>query len=186
MKKIILTAILAAATGVAIAQTSATISGSVVDSDVNGQQTHRTGLTVRTGIGYGLTGDVGVINSQNDVTRSVSMRQELGVSKTVFTAGAFSATLRGGLGLKTVSGKNADSYFSIEPGVNFKVSDALTAKVAYRYRDAFSSGAADRSDTARFGLSYALTKTDAIGLGYDVVRKDGAEYVATFSYTRSF
>ena len=186
MKKIILASILAAAAGLVSAQTSVTLSGSVVDSDVNGQQTHRQGLTVRTGLGYGLTGDVGVINSRNDTTRATSVRQEVGVSGTVFTAGAFSANVRGGLGLKTVSGKDATSYYSIEPGVNFKVTDALTARVAYRYRDAFSSGVADRSDTTRFGLSYALTKKDTIGVGYDVAKKDGAETATTLSYTRSF
>jgi long-subunit fatty acid transport protein len=186
MKKIILASILAAAAGLVSAQTSVTLSGSVVDSDVNGQQTHRQGLTVRTGLGYGLTGDVGVINSQNETTNATSVRQELGLSKTVFTAGAFSANVRGGLGLKTVSGKDATSYYSIEPGVNFKVTDALTARVAYRYRDAFSSGVADRSDTTRFGLSYALTKKDTIGVGYDVAKKDGAETATTLSYTRSF
>jgi long-subunit fatty acid transport protein len=85
-----------------------------------------------------------------------------------------------------VSGSTATSYYSIEPGVNYKITDALTARVAYRYRDAFSSGVADRSDTARLGLSYALTKQDTIGLGYDVVKKDGAEKATTLNYTRSF
>jgi long-subunit fatty acid transport protein len=186
MKKIILASILATMAGLASAQTSVSVGRSVVDSDVNGQQTHRTSLTVRTGVGYGLVGDVGVINSQNDTTRSASVRQELGLSGTVFTAGAFSANVRGGIGLKTVSGSEATSYYSIEPGVNYKITDALTARVAYRYRDAFSSGVADRSDTTRVGVSYAVTKKDTIGLGYDVAKKDGAETATTLSYTRSF
>jgi len=38
----------------------------------------------------------------------------------------------------------------------------------------------------RYGLSYALTKKDTIGVMYDVVRKDGAEKAYNFSYTRSF
>lgn len=172
--------------GLASAQTSVTLGASAVESDVNGQNTNRTSITVRTGVGYGLVGDVGVINSQNDTTNSTSVRQELGLSGTVFSAGAFSATVRGGLGFKTVSGSTATSYYSIEPGVNYKITDALTARVAYRYRDAFSSGVADRSDTARLGLSYALTKQDTIGLGYDVVKKDGAEKATTLNYTRSF
>lgn len=186
MKKIILASILATAAGLASAQTSVTLGGSLVDSDVTGQQTHRQSLTVRTGVGYGLVGDVGVINSQNETTNATSVRQEVGLSGTVFTAGAFSANVRGGLGLKTVSGSNSTSYYSIEPGVNYKVTDALTARVAYRYRDAFSSGVADRSDTTRFGLSYALTKKDTIGVGYDIAKKDGAETATTLSYTRSF
>lgn len=186
MKKIILASILAASAGLASAQTSVTLGASLADSDANSQQTHRQSFTVRTGVGYGLVGDLGVINSQNGTTNATSVRQELGLSRTVFTAGAVSATVRGGLGMKTVSGSNSTEYYSIEPGINVKVTDALTARVAYRYRDAFSSSVADRSDTARLGLSYALTKQDTIGVGYDVVKKDGAETATTLSYTRSF
>jgi opacity protein-like surface antigen len=186
MKKIILASILATMAGLASAQTSVTLGGSVVESDVNGQKTDRTSITVRTGVGYGLVGDVGVINSQNQTTNTTSVRQELGLSSTVFTAGAVSATVRGGLGLKTVSGKDATSYYSVEPGVNYRVTESLTARVAYRFRDAVSSGVADRSDTTRLGLSYALTKKDTFSLGYDVAKKDGAETATTFSYTRLF
>jgi opacity protein-like surface antigen len=186
MKKIILASILATMAGLASAQTSVTLGGSVVESDVNGQKTDRTSITVRTGVGYGLVGDVGVINSQNQTTNTTSVRQELGLSSTVFTAGAFSANVRGGLGLKTVSGKDATSYYSVEPGVNYRVTESLTARVAYRFRDAVSSGVADRSDTTRLGLSYALTKKDTFSLGYDVAKKDGAETATTFSYTRLF
>jgi opacity protein-like surface antigen len=186
MKKIILASILATMAGLASAQTSVTLGASAVESDENGQNTNRTSITVRTGVGYGLVGDVGVINSQNDTTNATSVRQELGVSGTVFSAGNLSATVRGGLGLKTVSGSTATSYYSIEPGVNYKITDALTARVAYRYRDAFSSSAADRSDTTRVGVSYAVTKKDTLGLGYDVAKKNGAETATTFNYTRSF
>jgi opacity protein-like surface antigen len=186
MKKIIVTAILAAAAGVTCAQTSATISGSVVDSDVNGQQTHRTGLTVRTSVGYGLTGDVVVSNGQNNTTNALSVRRELGLSGTVFQAGIVKATARASVGLKTLSGKDSTGYYTIEPGVSIKVTDALAARVSYRYRNAFSSGVADRSDATRFGVSYALTKNDSIGVGYDIVKKNGAETATTFSYTRSF
>ena len=186
MKKIILASILTAVVGVASAQTSVTIGGTVADSDVTGQTTNRKSLTVRTAVGAGLTGEVGVSNGQNSTTNATSVRQELGLSGTVFQAGVVRATLRGGIGLKTSSGKEGTEYYTIEPGISVKVTDALTARVAYRYRDAFSSSVADRSDTARFGLSYALTKQDTIGLGYDVVKKDGAEKATTLNYTRSF
>jgi long-subunit fatty acid transport protein len=186
MKKIILASILAAAAGLASAQTSVTLGAVVADSDVNGQQTQRKSLTVRTGLGYGLTGDLGVSNGQNGTTNATSVRQELGVAGTVFQSGIFRASLRGGVGLKTSSGKEGTEYYVIEPGVSVKVTDALTARVAYRFRDAFSSSVADRSDTTRFGVSYALTKNDSISLGYDIVKKDGAEKATSLSYTRSF
>jgi hypothetical protein len=186
MKKIILASILTAVVGVAGAQTSVTIGGTAAESDATGQVTNRKSLTVRTEVGAGLTGEVGVSNGQNSTTNATSVRQELGLSGTVFQAGAVKATLRGGVGLKTSSGKEGTEYFTIEPSISVKVTDSLTARVGYRFRDAFSSSVADRSDTTRFGLSYALTKKDTVGLGYDVVKKDGAEKATTLSYTRSF
>jgi len=186
MKKIILASILAASAGLTSAQTSVTLGGSVVDSDVNNQQTHRTSLTVRTGIGYGLVGDVGVINSQNDTTKATSVRHEVGVSGALFSAGNLTGNLRGAVGTRTVSGQDRADYYSVEPGINYKVTNALTTRVAYRFRDTFASSGNDRNDTMRYSASYALTKNDSIGLGYDVVKKDGAEKAVNFSYTRSF
>jgi len=168
-----------------MAATSVTIGGAVADSDVNGQQTHRTSIGVRTTLGTGVTGDIAVINSRNDVTRSTSVRQEAGVGVTAFNTGRLSLGVRGAVGVKSVSGQDRVEYYSLEPGANFKLTSDLTARVAYRFRDAFSDSG-DRSDTMRYGLSYAVTKKDTIGVIYDVVRKDGAEKTYNFSYTRSF
>jgi hypothetical protein len=186
MKNAILATLLSLSTVTALAQTSVTVGGAVADSDVNSQQTHRTSIGVKTTLGQGISGDVAVINSRNDVTKATSVRQEVGVAVTAFETGRLSATVRGAVGVKSVSGADQVEFYSVEPGANFKISQDLTARVAYRYRDAFASSDADRSDTMRYGLSYALTKKDTIGVLYDVVKKDGAEKAYNFSYTRSF
>lgn len=185
MKKAILVTLAALATSAAVAQTSVSIGGAVADSDVTGQQTHRTNLTVRTALSPSITGDVAVINSRNDVARSTSVRQEVGVGVTAVDTGRLSLGVRGAVGVKSVSGQDRVEYYSVEPGVNFKMTPELTARVAYRYRDAFSD-TGDRSDAMRYGVSYALTKKDSIGVLYDVVKKDGAEKTYNFSYTRKF
>ena len=187
MKKILVTTLLALATTTsAMAQTSVTLGGAVAEADSNGQETVRTSITVRTALGKGFAGDVAVINSRNNTTRATSVRQEVGVTAVGFETSVLTANVRTAVGVKSVSGADRVEYYSLEPGVNFKVTPDLTARVAYRYRDAFSSADADRSDTMRYGLSYALTKKDTIGVVYDVVRKDGAEKAYNFSYTRSF
>lgn len=186
MKKILVTTLLALASTASMAQTSVTLGGAVAEADSNGQETVRTSVTVRTSLAKGFAGDVAVINSRNNTTQATSVRQEVGVTAVGFETSVLNANIRTAVGVKSVSGADRVEYYSVEPGVNFKVSQDLTARVAYRYRDAFSSGDADRSDTMRYGLSYALTKKDTIGVVYDVVRKDGAEKAYNFSYTRSF
>jgi predicted porin len=69
------------------------------------------------------------------------------------------------------------SYYSVEPGVKYKVTDALSVKAAWRYRDAFDTANADQTRTWRVGAEYALTKNYSVALGYDRVRGD-SEYNA--------
>ncbi len=186
MKKILVTTLLALAATTSMAQTSMTLGGAVAEADSNGQETVRTSIMVRTALSKGFAGDIGVINSRNNTTRATSVRQEVGVTAVGFETSVLTANVRTAVGVKSVSGADRVEYYSVEPGVNFKVTSDLTTRVAYRFRDSFSNGDADRSDTMRYGLSYALTKKDTIGVMYDVVRKDGAEKAYNFSYTRSF
>lgn len=72
--------------------------------------------------------------------------------------------VRGALGVKT--NDESHLYYSIEPGLRWTLSPKLTAKTAYRYRDAFSS-ANDQTHTARLGLEYAVTDLQSITAGYD-------------------
>jgi hypothetical protein len=44
----------------------------------------------------------------------------------------------------------------------------------------------DTTETVRAGVSYALTKQDAIGVRYDKVTGDAKQNVVAVNYTRSF
>jgi opacity protein-like surface antigen len=72
--------------------------------------------------------------------------------------------IRTALGVK--SSGDSDLYYSIEPGLRWTLAPKLTAKTAYRYRDAFSN-ANDQTHTARLGLEYAVTDTQSVTAGYD-------------------
>lgn len=102
---------------------------------------------------------------------SGQVRQENGAQGTDATRLEIGATpqnerfyIRTALGVKTTD--NSDLYYSIEPGLRWTLAPKLTAKTAYRYRDAFND-ALDQTHTARLGLEYALTDTQAVTAGYD-------------------
>lgn len=102
---------------------------------------------------------------------SGQQRQENGSNGTDSTRLEIGATpqnekfyIRTALGVK--SSGDSDLYYSIEPGLRWTLAPKLTAKTAYRYRDAFSN-ALDQTHTARLGLEYAVTDTQAVTAGYD-------------------
>jgi outer membrane autotransporter protein len=108
---------------------------------------------------------------QDGSTSNNTTRLEAGVTGTMPLASGFSIYTRGAVGERfTSTGDN--SYYAVEPGVKYAVTPALTAKVGYRYRDAFTSSDNDLTRTWRLGADYALTKQHSIGLGYDRVRGD--------------
>lgn len=72
--------------------------------------------------------------------------------------------IRTALGVKSYD--DSHLYYSIEPGLRWTLAPGLTAKTAYRYRDAFND-ANDQTHTARLGLEYAVTDTQSITAGYD-------------------
>jgi hypothetical protein len=98
-------------------------------------------------------------------------RQENGSNGTDSTRLEIGATpqnelfyVRTALGVK--SSGDSDLYYSIEPGLRWALAPKLTAKTAYRYRDAFSANN-NQTHTARIGLEYAVTDTQAVTAGYD-------------------
>jgi opacity protein-like surface antigen len=101
--------------------------------------------------------------------------------------GLINPYVRIGVGQKFTTATNY-SYYSIEPGVTAPLANTgLTARVGYRYRTAVDANSyADTTDTWRFGLSYALTKQDTVGVRYDRVRGDANLNSLAFNYTRNF
>lgn len=187
MKKTILASLVAIlAAGSAVAGTSVSLGYSDVEATSTGAQSHRLNLGVKTTVGNALSADFGVSTTRNDTTGALSQRTEVGIGAPLVSFGRFGTDVRVATGAKMVSGSDTKYYYSIEPGVNVALTDRLSARVAYRFRDAYASDVADRSNTNRVGVSYALTKADKVGLSYDKVRGDGAEKAVTLGYTRSF
>jgi opacity protein-like surface antigen len=99
-------------------------------------------------------------------------REQNGSDKNTTTRIEFGATphndffyIRTALGIK--SNDDSHLYYSLEPGLKWKLSDKVIVKTGYRYRDAFSSDKNDMTHTARIGAEYALTDTQSITMGYD-------------------
>jgi len=102
----------------------------------------------------------GQYREQNSYDKNTLTRFELGATphNDVFY-------IRTALGVK--SQNDTHLYYSLEPGLIWKLSDKAIVKTGYRYRDAFSNDKNDMTHTARIGAEYALTDTQSITAGYD-------------------
>lgn len=183
MKKII--AFLALATASLAYAGSASVEYQAWENPTTKAETTGLVLTVREDLTKSLAGDVVLSVNQAEATKAFGGRSETGLTYSV-PVGRLTGYVRGAVGLKHVSGSGDTSYYSVEPGVSYGITNRLTARVGYRYRDAFKDGIADQTNTARVGLGYALTKNDAIGVRYDRVRGDSELNVIAVNYTRRF
>jgi hypothetical protein len=185
--KIALLATLFAFAGIASAQSSVTATygvQSLVPSEV---QNHIVNFTAKTAINSTFAVDAGIQTTVADVANTLTNRYEAGVTGAYSVASFATADLRGAVGQKAKSGSDSFTYYSVEPGVNLTLPAGFSARVAYRFRDAFDSAKnADHSNTQRVALGYALTKQDKISVGYDRLRGDGANNTTYVAYTRGF
>ena len=182
MKKLL--AILAMATAGTVFAASVTVEGQKVGSIGSADQ--RTyGLSVKENITKELTGDVSFSNTTTDGTSTLTTRLEGGLTGTTQQVGPVIGYVRLAAGQKYSN--TADfSYYSVEPGVMIPMGN-FTGKIGYRYRSAVDSTAnGDQTNTWRAGLSYALTKKDAVGVRFDQVRGDSKQDTWAVNYTRSF
>ena len=187
--KLLSAAVLLAVSSAGFAQTSATIALQDRKLDSNGQSVSVTQLSVKTRLFSQVDGDIGINQAKNDTTNSITDRRDLGLSSGYEVTDFAKVTLRAATGIKNVSGKEGIYYYSIEPGVNIKTPlDGLTARVAYRYRNAYDTVNLDELQTMRYALSYDLTKKDRITLQYDnAFSGTSPTYKQTgIAYTRSF
>ena len=183
MKKIL--AILAlATTGLAFAGDSVTLESQHINNiGSNAQQQYVLG--VKKDINSMFAGDVAFSNAQTENTNALSTRLEAGVTGTVPVYGIVNGYTRVSLGQKYTN-STSFTYYSIEPGVQVPFG-ALTAKVGWRYRSADDSGTNnDQTHTVRYGLNYAVTKVDTVGVRYDRVKGDNDQKVVALTYTRGF
>jgi hypothetical protein len=186
MKKILAMLALAASTSV-FAGDSITLERSGIDNVGSTRQTQYQMMYKHT-FTNNLAGDLQFQNTTNDSTSALSTRIEGGVTVSEKVAGPIGVYFRTAAGQK-FSNTTDFSYWSVEPGVTADVPgiSGLTAKVGWRYRTAFDpTKNADQTHTMRYGLSYAVTKVDAVGVRYDRVNGDNDQKTIAVNYTRSF
>lgn len=187
--KMTLAAAMLAISGLASAQSSVTLGYAVQDDVSPAVQKHVTSIKFQTNLFANVDGDIGISATTADVANTISNRYEAGLTYSLPVTSWATASVRGGYGYKQASGKPEFNYYSVEPAVSVKTPiNGLSAKVGYRMRDAVdpSVNAADRNNTVRYQLSYALTNVDKIAVGYDIQRGDGANKTAGLQYSRSF
>jgi hypothetical protein len=183
MKKII--ALLALSISGTVYAASATVEYQSV-TGVNGSRDQSGYLVaVRENINKNFTGDVLLTMRQTDVTNSLTNRLEAGLTART-SLGLINPYLRTAVGEKFISTGDY-SYYSVEPGVTAPVgSTGLTARLGWRYRNAFSSTNDDETRTWRMGVSYAVNKANSVGVRYDRLRGDSNQNSWNFNYTKNF
>jgi len=136
-----------------------------------------TKVTMGTDLNQAFKADFSLRQKTDNDNNLSDTRLEAGLTGTVPVAKGLSAYGRLGVGEKFKTATNY-TYYSVEPGVKYTLTPALSVKAGYRYRAAMDSVNADTTRAYRLGAEYALTKNYFVGLGYDQVRGDST-YNAT-------
>ena len=185
LKLVALTALFASSVAFA---GSATFEYQDIDGKKNTPQDQTSwSVTVKEQLAKGLVGDVGLSQTNNKNSGAdtlASTRTEAGLTAST-TLGLVSPYVRGAIGEKYNSSTNF-GYYSVEPGATVGLGRGFTAKLGWRYREAFNSVNNDTTRTLRAGVAYDLTKTDQIGVRYDRMRGDFNQNIVAVNYTRSF
>ena len=142
-------------------------------------------VRVKEKINSNFAGDIQFKQFITDGTGAIKTRLEGGLTGSYAVYQPFTLYTRVGVGNKFIAGDDF-MYYSVEPGVVVSLTDNLSTKFGYRYRTAFDSSKADTSDTWRASATYALTKKDAVTLGFDHQRGDSNNHTVKFGYTRDF
>lgn len=167
--KLIAAASLVAFSALANAQSSVTATYGVKDTTATPSvQSHVMNMSVKTRAFTNVDVDAGINTETADVARTVTNRYEIGVTPGYAITDMFRGDVRIATGIRQKSGVQDFGYYSVEPGITGKLGD-FRARVAYRYRTAYDADTnAYTSQTMRYSVGYAVTKKDAIRLGYDV------------------
>jgi len=182
MKKIL--AILAITTAGTAFAGSFTIEGRKIDNSSSADQTQYM-FKVKEKITKSLEGDLAFGNTVTDGTGALGTRIEGGVTAVTQQVGPVAGYTRVSAGQK-FSNTTDFSYYAIEPGVLIPMG-SFTGKIGYRYRSAFDSSAnGDQTNTWRAGVSYAVTKKDAVSVRFDNVSGDSNQKIWAVGYTRGF
>lgn len=185
MKKIVI-ATLALMSSLAFAGT-ATVEGGKVNGLEGGKDAMATNFSVSETVNKTFSVHTQLASQQSDVTNAVSTRLEVGATATAPVFGPVSGYTKVAIGQK-FNTAGQFTYYSIEPGLSVPLSSSLTAKVGYRFRTALDKPNVnkDTTDTVRVGVSYALSKANAVGFRFDRTMGDTRSDSYNFFVTRSF
>jgi opacity protein-like surface antigen len=187
MKKIVI-ATLALMSSLAFAGT-ATIEGSKVNGLEGGKDALATNFAISETVNKTFSVHTQVVSQQSDATNAVSTRLEVGATATAPVFGPVTGYTKVAIGQKfSTAGSGQFTYYSIEPGLSMPLSSSLTARVGYRFRTAMENPNVnkDTTDTVRVGVSYALSKANAVGFRFDRQVGDTRSDSYNFFVTRSF
>jgi len=185
MKKILTVLFALAITGSAFAG-SVSIEGASLNT-IGGKDQMNSNFTLSETVNKTFSVHTQLSSTQTDTTNAVSTRLEVGGTATAPLFGPVTGYTKVALGEK-FSTSGHFTYYSIEPGFTVPVTSNLTAKVGYRYRTAAENANLnkDTTDTVRLGLTYAITKKDAVGFRFDRITGDSRQDGYNVFYTRSF
>ena len=186
MKKIL--AILALTISGSVFAGSISFEGQSLDGHSGSADQKNFNMTARGAINDTFTAHAQVSTTQTNSTNAVSTRLETGITGAVGLFGPVNGYTTVAIGEAYKSAGNF-AYYSVEPGITAPIgTTGLTARLGYRYRTAFNNENVnnDTTQTARVGLSYAITKQDSVGVRYDKVTGDTKQNGYAVNYTRSF
>lgn len=123
------------------------------------------GLTLGKTFTPTLSGEVYTRTKWDDGQDSNNTRIEGALTVSIPLAGRWSWYTRPAVGEKFVSG-NQYTYWSIEPGIKFRLAPAWSLRTGLRFRDSFGEQA-EQTHTYRFAAEYRWTDTSTLSLGLD-------------------
>lgn len=112
-------------------------------------------------------------------------RMETGLAYQLPITHDISVYTRGGIGYKFTT-TDDNTYYSVEPGVKFQVTQPLNLRMTWRYRDSFNDKINDQTHTVRFGAEYALDKESVIIANIDRFYGDSEAIGYTVGYVHKF
>lgn len=101
-------------------------------------------------------------------------RLESGLTGKTEVLPKLTAFTRVAVGQKWIPGSNF-AYYSVEPGVKYGLTDSLTLKASFRFRNSFDSADKDLSRTETIGAEYSLNKSQYVGVGFAHITGDGLQ-----------
>jgi hypothetical protein len=186
MKKFALALLFASIAGSAMAGDNWVSLGYKFEDNLNGANRNGYQFQLGSNVHKNLAIDVAGENLYTDGNGSNTSRIEGAVTPKYDIGSGFSVYTRGAVGQKYLPGDNF-SYYSVEPGVKYAVSDAFAVKAGYRFRNAFDSDKnADLTRTYRLGGEYAITKETAVSVNFDRADGDSRYNGVTAAYTIKF